>query len=148
MSKDLNQCNFIGRIGKDIELKFMANGNAVANFSIACGDDYKKDGQKVEQTNWINIVMFGKTAEILAEYCGKGSRIYVSGKQATRKWQTSEGQDRYTTEINARDFQMLDAKPQTTGAKPQSIGVKESPGSNSSQGPVDGFDDFDDSIPF
>jgi single-strand DNA-binding protein len=111
MSKDLNQCNFIGRIGKPIEIKYMPNGNAVANFSIACGDDYKdKQGNKVEQTNWINIVVFGKGAEILGEYCGKGSKLHVTGKQVTRKWQDQSGADKYTTEVVVSDFQMLDSK--------------------------------------
>lgn len=144
MSRDLNQCNFIGRLGKDIDLKYMPNGNAVANFSIACGDDYTKDGQKVEQTNWINVVMFGKSAENLAKYCGKGSRIYVSGKQVTRKWQGAAGEDRYTTEINAREFQMLDGKPVESKAPAQN----RTPAPSQQPAPQGGFDDFDDDIPF
>ncbi len=103
MSKDLNLCQFIGRIGKDIELKYMPNGDAVANFSIACGDDYKdkQTGQKVEQTNWINVVAFRRLAEILGEYCNKGDQVYISGKQRTRKYQAQDGSDRYSTEIVA-----------------------------------------------
>jgi len=105
MSKDLNNCSFIGRLGRDIELKYTPSGEAVANFSIACGDDYKdKNGQKVEQTNWINIVMFSKRAELAAQYLKKGSRLYVSGKQITRKWQDKNNQDRYTTEIVANEM--------------------------------------------
>jgi len=70
MSRDLNSCSFIGRIGKDIQTQTTASGSCVANFSIACGDDYKdKDGGKVEQTNWINVVAFGKLAEIIGKYC-------------------------------------------------------------------------------
>ncbi len=109
MSKDLNLCQFIGRIGKDIELKYMPNGDAVANFSIACGDDYKdkQTGQKVEQTNWINVVAFRRLAEILGEYCNKGDQVYISGKQRTRKYQAQDGSDRYSTEIVANEMQML-----------------------------------------
>jgi len=79
----------------------------LANFSIACGDDYKnKAGEKVEQTNWINVVAFGKLAEIIGKYCGKGSKIYINGKMVTRKWQSSDGTDKYTTEVIANDMQL------------------------------------------
>lgn len=112
MSKDLNQCNFIGRLGQDVELKYTPAGKAVANISIACGDDYKnKDtGEKVEQTNWVRVVAFGRLAEVIGEFCHKGSRIFVSGKQVTRKWQDQNGQDRYSTEIVASEMQLLDSK--------------------------------------
>jgi len=111
MSKDLNLCQFIGRLGNDVEMRYTQSGSAVANLSIACGDDYKdKQGQKVEQTNWIKVVAFGRTAEVMGEYLKKGSQVYVSGKQVTRKWQAQDGTDRYSTEINCNDFQMLDSK--------------------------------------
>lgn len=111
MSKDLNSCNFIGRLGRDPEVKYANSGAAIVNFSIACGDDYKdKSGQKVEQTNWINVVAFGKLAEIIGQWVKKGSQVYISGKQVTRKWQDKEGQDRYSTEIVANDMQMLGSK--------------------------------------
>ena len=90
MSKDLNQCNFIGRLGKAPELKYLPDGGAVVNISIACGDDYKdkNSGSKMEQTNWINVVAFRRLAEIIGEYCHKGSRIFITGKQITRKWES------------------------------------------------------------
>lgn len=111
MSKDLNQCNFIGRLGQAPEIKYLPSGSAVANISIACGDDYKdKQGKKVERTNWINCVAFGKLAEIMGEYLQKGSKIYVSGKQSTRKWQDNSGADKYTTEITLSEMIMLDSK--------------------------------------
>ena len=111
MSKDLNYCSFIGRLGKDPECRSMPNGNQVANFSIACSDDYKdKQGQKVDQTNWISIVAFGKLAEIIGQYVAKGSKVFVSGKQVTRKWQDQSGNDRYSTEIVINEMQMLDSK--------------------------------------
>jgi single-strand DNA-binding protein len=146
MARDLNQCNFIGRIGQDIDIRYMPDGKAVANISLACSDDYKdkNTGQKVEQTNWINIVMFGRLAEILDEYCNKGSKIFVSGKQRTRKWTGQDGQDHYKTEIVASGMQMLDAC--STGVNSQSNG-------QSQQAPLEGQvmpqeNDFDDSIPF
>ena len=144
MSKDLNLCQFIGRLGKDVEIKHTASGSAVANFSIACGDDYKdKSGNKVEQTNWINIVVFGKLAEICGEWLGKGSQIYISGKQVTRKWQDQSGADRYTTEIVANEMQML-------GGKHDSGQGQQSQQSKPTQSaPTGGMpDDFTDDIPF
>lgn len=143
MSKDLNLCQFIGRLGRDIELKYTANGQAVANFSIACGDDYKdKNGAKVEQTNWVNIVMFGKVAELAAQYMSKGSKCYVSGKQVTRKWQDKNGQDRYSTEVIANEMQFLDSKGDSgQQQRPQQSYAGDPP----TKEPTD---DFLDDIPF
>ncbi len=152
MGKDLNQCNFIGRIGKDLELKYMPSGNAVVNFSIACGDDYKKDGQKIEQTNWINIVAFGKLAEIINEYCAKGSRVFISGKQQTKKWQDQNGSDRYTTEIIANQVQMLDSRndssSQNFGAQNSQTEIDSESQSNQQPDSEETNLDFDDDIPF
>ena len=145
MSKDLNQCNFIGRLGKDIELRYTASGQAVANFSIACGDDYKdkNTGAKIEQTNWINIVMFGKLAEIAGQYLGKGSRAYISGKQVTRKWQDQSGNDRYSTEIVANEMFMLDSRNDSQARQaPAQQGTAGAPPAKAPED--DGFD----SIPF
>ena len=103
MSKDLNLCQFIGRLGKDPEVRYTPDGKAVANFSIACSDDYKaKSGEKIEQTNWIKIVAWGRLAEICGEYLKKGSQVYIAGKQVTRKWQDKDGNDRYSTESGRR----------------------------------------------
>ena len=109
MSKDLNKWMGIGRLGKDPELKYMPSGGAVTNISIACGADYKdkNTGQKVEVTEWVNIVFFNKLAEIVGEYLKKGSQVYVEGSLRTRKWQDQSGADRYTTEIVASEMQML-----------------------------------------
>lgn len=142
MSKDLNLCQFIGRLGQDVELKYMPSGGAVANLSIACGDDYKdkNSGEKVEKTNWIRIVMFGRLAEIAGEYLRKGSQIYVSGKQVTRKWQDKSGKDQYTTEIVANEMQMLGGKGERSGGGQDN----REPISNDSGGDPA----FDDDIPF
>ncbi len=143
MSKDLNQCNFIGRLGKDPEIRYTPTGSAVANLSLACGDDYKdKQGQKVEQTNWIRVVAFGKLADIIAEYVKKGDPVYISGKQVTRKWQNQEGKDQYTTEIVADQMQMLGGR-QDTAPKSQPAP------SQQASAPQAGIDDFDETgIPF
>ena len=112
MANDLNKHICIGRLGKDPELKYLPSGQAVANFSVACGKSWKNnEGQKQEQTTWINYVAFGKLAEIIGEYCRKGSRVYLEGELRTRKWQDKNtGQDRYTTEIVANEMQLLDSK--------------------------------------
>jgi len=143
VSKDLNQCNFIGRLGKDIELRYAASGSAVANFSIACGDDYKdKNGAKVEQTNWINIVIFGKLAELANQYMGKGSKCYVSGKQVTRKWEDRDGNTRYSTEVVANELQFLDSKGDSgQQQRPQQSYAGDPPAKEEQ-------DDFLDDIPF
>lgn len=121
MSKDLNQCNFIGRLGQDPEIKYLPNGNAACNMSIAVGDDYKdkNTGQKVEQTEWVNLSVFGRLADVCGEYLRKGSKVFVSGKMRTRKWQDQNGNDRYTTEIVVNDMQMLDSATSNQGAQAQ-----------------------------
>ena len=106
MANDLNNCSFIGRLGKDPEIRYIPDGSAVANFSIACGWKTKTK----EGTEWINIVAFGKLAEIIGQYLNKGSKIYISGGMRTRKWQDNSGADRYRTEIVAKDMIMLDSK--------------------------------------
>lgn len=147
MSKDLNQCNFIGRLGADPELRYTPQGAAVCSFTIAVGDDYKnKDGQKVEQTEWVRIVAFNRLAEIIEEYCRKGSKVFVTGKMKTRSWE-QDGVKRYATEIVAAEFQMLDSKshPQDSEARKQPS-AEPSPYSGNPGGAFDNFPD--EEIPF
>lgn len=161
MGKDLNSCNFIGRLGKDPEVRYLPSGVSVANFSIACGDDYKdKNGNKIEQTNWINCEAFGKLADIIGQYLTKGSQVHVTGKQVTEKWQGQDGSDKYTTKIKVHDMQMLGGKQSDHGGAqnqsqaPQNQGHPPPPPQNQPMGvqqgqPSGGFDDsFDDDIPF
>lgn len=104
----LNKVLLIGNLGKDPEVRYMPNGEAVANFSIATTDSWKgKDGSKQERTEWHNIVMYRKLAEIAGQYLKKGSSVYLEGRLQTRKWQDKNGQDRYTTEILADEMKML-----------------------------------------
>jgi len=142
MAKDLNQCNFIGRMGKDPETKYMPSGESVVSFSIGCGDDYKdKSGNKVERTNWVRVVAFGKLGEIIAQYCKKGSKVFVSGKYVEQKWKDKNDQDRYTTQIVASEIQMLDGKP-SGQSSPSQHPAASAPNASS------GAPDFDDDIPF
>lgn len=107
----LNLVQLIGRLGRDVDLKYSQSGNPVANISIATDESYTdRDGNKVERTEWHRVVAYGKTAENCANYLAKGSLVYVEGSLQTRKWTDQSGQDRYTTEIKAQRVQFLDRK--------------------------------------
>ena len=130
MSKDLNLCQFIGRLGKDVDMRYTADGKAIANLTIACGESWKdKQGNKQEKTEWVRISAFGKLAEIMGQYLKKGAQVYISGRMQTRKWQDKDGQDRYTTEIVADQMQMLDSRGSSDSAP------------SAAPTPDDGFDD-------
>ncbi|MCE5211892.1 MAG: single-stranded DNA-binding protein [Deltaproteobacteria bacterium] len=117
----LNQCNFIGRVGRDPETKYLPSGEPVCNFSIALDENYKnKSGEKVSKTEWVNIVTFRKLAEICGNYLVKGKLVYLEGKIQTRSWEDKEGVKRSTTEIVANDMKMLDSKGQAKSEGPYS----------------------------
>jgi len=110
MSKDLNQCNFIGRLGRNPEIKYTQSGDAIATFSLAVGETYKdKSGQKVEKTEWIRCVAWRKLAEIIGEYLSKGSQVFVSGKFTTETWE-KDGVKREVVKIVVNNMQMLGGK--------------------------------------
>lgn len=138
MANDLNLCQFIGRLGKDPELRYLPDGKAVASLSIACGSSWKdkNSGEKQEKTEWIRISAFGKLAEIIGEYLKKGSQVYIAGRMQTREWE-KDGVKRYTTEVVADQMQMLGGKPRDDDAPRDKL--KE---------PTPGAGDFDDDIPF
>ena len=108
----VNKVMLLGNLGRDPEVRTFPNGDSVCNFSIATSTSWKDkaSGEKKEKTEWHNIVMYRKLAEIAGEYLKKGSSVFVEGSLQTRKWQTKEGQDRYTTEIAADTMQMLGGK--------------------------------------
>lgn len=112
----VNKVIIVGNLGKDPEVRFMPNGNAVANITVATSDSWKdkQTGEQKEKTEWHRVVMFGKLAEIAGEYLKKGSKVYLEGSLQTRKWTNQQGQDQYTTEIVLQGFngvmQMLDSK--------------------------------------
>jgi single-strand DNA-binding protein len=115
----LNKCSFIGNLGQDPELRFTQDGTAIATISIACSEKWKdKQGQQQDKVEWIRVVAFKRLAEIMGEYLKKGSKVYIEGKMTTRKWEDQSGQDRYTTEIVAREMIMLDSAPATQPGKP------------------------------
>ena len=150
----VNKVILLGNLGRDPELRFLPNGDAVCNFSIATTDSWKdKAGEKQEKTEWHNVVMYRKLAEIAGEYLKKGRPVYLEGRLQTRKWQTKDGQDRYTTEIVADNMQMLGGRDTGT----QSVAKNEfnqEPKKNDSPSKADdssaasSFDEFEDDIPF
>lgn len=121
MARGINKVILVGNLGQDPEVRYMPNGNAVANITLATSDSYKdkNTGQLVDKTEWHRVVFFGKLAEVVGEYCRKGSQIYVEGKLQTRKWQDQQGQDKYTTEIVVDGFtgqmQMLGGRGEGAG---------------------------------
>ena len=140
MANGVNRVIIIGNIGQDPETKFLPSGEAVTNLSVATSESWKdkNSGERKERVEWNRVVAFGKLAEIISEYARKGSKIYLSGSLRTRKWE-KDGQTHYTTEIVAKEMQLLDRKEadernQNPIKKPE----------------AGGFDDFDDGsdIPF
>ena len=138
MSKDLNLCTFVGRIGNDLDLRSAPNGSHVLKINLACGDDYKdKQGEKVERTNWINVVAFGKLAEIIEKYNSKGGLIGITGKLTVRKYQDKSGQDAWSTEVIVSDFNFIGGQSSDRS------------GNSAPSSPAPAPDaDFDDDIPF
>jgi single-strand DNA-binding protein len=154
----VNKVILIGRLGKDPETRYMPNGEAVTNATLATSENWKdKSGVKQEKTEWHNLVFYRRLAEVAGEYLKKGSMIYVEGKLQTRKWQDKEGKDRYTTDIIVNEMTMLGGK--STGGSfevveeqqsaPQRAPAKSAPAAPaSSSGQGRSFDNFDDDIPF
>ena len=115
----LNRVQIIGRLGRDVELRQTPSGQSVASFTVATDESYtSRDGQKVEQTEWHRINVFGKQAELCGRFIGKGSLVYVEGKLRTRKWTDQSGQERSSTEINADRVQFLDRHQDAQQAAP------------------------------
>ena len=109
MARGINKVIVVGNLGGDPETRYMPSGSAVTNMTVATNESWKdkQTGEQKERTEWHKVAMFGRLAEIAAEYLRKGSQVYIEGKLRTRKWQGQDGQDRYTTEIIADEMQML-----------------------------------------
>ncbi|QRG83192.1 single-stranded DNA-binding protein [Vibrio diabolicus] len=121
-SRGINKVILVGNLGNDPEIRYMPNGGAVANITIATSDSWrdKATGEQREKTEWHRVVLFGKLAEVAGEYLRKGSQVYIEGQLQTRKWQDQSGQDRYSTEVVVQGFngvmQMLGGRGQGDGA--------------------------------
>lgn len=153
----VNKVILVGNLGADPETRYMPNGDAVANIRLATTESWKDkaSGEKREMTEWHRVVFYRKLAEIVGQYLKKGSSVYVEGRIRTRKWQDKEGQERYTTEIEATEMQMLGGRQSASS----SGGDVEYGGSMPSSAPSGGsrpapakkapsFEDMDDDIPF
>jgi single-strand DNA-binding protein len=143
MSRGVNKAIIVGTLGQDPDVKHTASGSSVVNISVATNESWKDKttGQQVEKTEWHRIVIFGKLAEIAAQYLKKGSQAYFEGKIQTRKWQDQTGNDKYTTEIVANEMQMLGGKSESSAP------AQRQPQQQAPAAPAPGDDDFDH-IPF
>lgn len=111
MKQLVNKVQLIGNLGAAPEFKTLDNGNNMARFSIATNESYRdKNGEKVENTQWHNVVAWGKSAELLNQYLDKGSKVAIEGKLVNRSWDDKDGNKHYTTEVVVNDFMMLDKK--------------------------------------
>lgn len=145
MSNDLNQCQFIGRLARDVESRYTADGKMIASFSLAVGSQWKnKAGEKQESVEWVNCTAFDKLGEICGEYLKKGSQVFVSGKMKTEKYTDKAGVEKYTTKIIIHDMQMLGNRQQ---AEEQSASKPERQPSVPAHKAAT-FDDMDSDIPF
>jgi len=145
----VNKVILLGNLGKDPESKFLANGDAVCNISIATSESWKDkaSGEKKEDTQWHNIVLFRRLAEIVVEYCKKGTQIYVEGKIKTRKYQ-KDGADHYMTEIHCDSMKIISSrKDEQSGGNSASAPVQSRPSSAPQNSGV-AFADLTDDIPF
>ena len=129
MSGSLNKVMLIGHLGDDIKMHYFEGGGCVGRFSLATNETYtdKSSGEKVTNTDWHNILVRNKAAEICQKYLSKGDKVYLEGRLKTRKWTAENGQDRYTTEVNVDEFTFLN-----TG-KGKQDSIQESPSSNLDQ---------------
>ena len=148
----VNKVIVVGNLGRDPETRYMPDGAAITNVSVATSYQWtdKASGEKKEETEWHRVVFRGKLAEVAGEYLKKGSQVYVEGRLRTRKWQDKEGQDKYTTEIVADRMQMLGSR--AGAGEPRAEAPTESraaePKPAAAKKPAGKFDDMEDDIPF
>ena len=147
MARGVNKVILVGNLGKDPEVRYMPNGNAVANITLATSESWKDktSGEQQEKTEWHRIVMFRRLGEIAGEYLKKGSQVYIEGKLQTRKWQDNSGNDRYTTEIVANEMQMLGSRG---GGGSAGFSGDSAPAQSAPAPAPAPAGDFDDDIPF
>jgi single-strand DNA-binding protein len=156
MARGINKVILVGNLGRDPEVRYSPNGQAVANVTLATSESWKdkNTGDKQERTEWHRVVFFGKLAEIAGEYLKKGMQVYVEGRLQTRKWQDKDGADRYTTEIVANEMQMLGSR-EGRGAPsefnqdvPHEGGAPRAAAAKAAAPAAAGTTDLDDDIPF
>ncbi|MCH8071084.1 MAG: single-stranded DNA-binding protein [Proteobacteria bacterium] len=148
MARGVNKVILVGNLGNDPDTRYMPSGSAVTNLSVATNESWKdkETGEQKDRTEWHKVAMFGRLAEIAAEYLRKGSQVYIEGKLRTRKWQDKDGNDRWTTEIIADEMQMLGGRMDSGAPAMNDRAPPSAP--PSAPPPKGGSDDFDDDIPF
>ncbi|WP_019584038.1 single-stranded DNA-binding protein [Thioalkalivibrio sp. ALE16] len=159
MARGVNKVILLGNLGADPEKRETPNGVTVTNLRLATSEQWtdKNSGEKRENTEWHRVVMFGRLADIAAQYLSKGSQVYIEGKIQTRKWQDQSGNDRYSTEVVANDMQLIggrgggggggfDQDPGYGGGNAYGGGGQQS--GNRSSAPVSGGGFDDDDVPF
>ena len=144
MANDLNQCNFIGRAGRDPEMRYSQSGTALTNFSLAVGYKYKE----TESTEWVLVICFGKLAELVEQYFQKGKQLFVSGRMKTEQWEDRDGNKRYTTKIIADKVQFLGSSDRPEAYKPRDDTREAEAFQYTEHGQVEPEADEGDSIPF
>lgn len=147
----VNKATLVGRLGQDPETRYTANGKQVTTLSVATSERWTdQSGQRQEHTEWHKVVLWGRVAEIATQYLAKGALVYLEGRIRTRKWQDSNGQDRYSTEINGDSLQML-SSPKDPAKPPAQESRKTAPAAKQAaqdfQAPA-AAGSFDDDIPF
>ena len=148
MARGVNKVILIGNVGNAPEIRHLQSGSAVANFSIATSESWrdKATGEQQERTEWHKCTAYGKVADIIGQYVTKGMKLYVEGSLRTRKWQDQQGVDRYSTEINVSDMQMLSGNKGEGGGQQQSAPQRQQ--QSAPRQPPPQSNDFDDDIPF
>jgi single-strand DNA-binding protein len=146
MARGFNQHTVLGTMGRDPESRVLPDGKAVCNFSLAVNERWtdKSSGELKESTEWINCVAFGKAAEIITQYSGKGHPLFVQGRSKTRKWDDKNGVTRYSTELHVTDFQLLNKGQGGGGGEERAQSQAEAHDNSAPQRQPD----FDDDIPF
>lgn len=156
MARGVNKVIIVGNLGQDPEVRYLPQGGAVANLTVATSESWtdKATNEKKEQTEWHRVVIYQRLAEIAGEYLRKGSKVYLEGKLKTRKWTDKDGVERYTTEIVANELQMLDGKQdgqqqarQQSAPAPAQQPRQQAP-AQQQRAPMEQPIDFDDDIPF
>ena len=152
MARGVNRVILVGNLGQDPEIRYMPNGNAVANISVATSETWKdkQTGESKDKTEWHRVVIFGRLAEIAGEYLKKGSQVYIEGQLQTRKWQDQSGIDHYTTEIVVNiggTMQMLGSRENSADDLGHSTQNTLS-GKTNQNAPAPPIDFADDGIPF
>lgn len=148
MANDLNLFVCIGRLGRDPEVRYMPNGDAAVNISLAVGKTWKdkNSGEKKEVTTWVPVSFFGKTAEIVGEYCRKGSQLQITGEFSVRKYTDKDGNEKTITEIKGDRMQLLGGKPEGGGGAPQQ--QRQAAPAQRAAAPARRNEPADDDIPF